>query len=237
MLVVVLMDRVSPSWEISTDGLDAATAAIFLRNIFTPERTQTEQILNWQQWSKQRLSCSLTTGSEFTSVLSLLSHLIICAVTHIHLHKTLSDYLPNQSPLQLFIFFICSHWDTFYGNNVFCVWHLTITSCAAALPNNLTRKTQGSKIKLWITSWLQVRIYGMSQQMVASNVKHMWCVLEGLSVCWVSPRFPRKLPVSEDGRVTTHQSLRFPQRRREKRQTCILDQIKVRCSESSKNNL
>lgn len=41
-LVDVLMDRLSPCWVISTAGLDAAVTAIFLRNTFTPDHTQTD---------------------------------------------------------------------------------------------------------------------------------------------------------------------------------------------------
>lgn len=43
-LVDVLMDRLSPCWAISTAGLEAAATAIFLRNTFTPDRTDTRGI-------------------------------------------------------------------------------------------------------------------------------------------------------------------------------------------------
>lgn len=38
MLVYVLMDKLSPCWLISTEGLAAAVTAIFLRKTFTPVR-------------------------------------------------------------------------------------------------------------------------------------------------------------------------------------------------------
>lgn len=38
MLVYVLMDRLSPCWLISTEGLAAAVTAIFLSKTFTPVR-------------------------------------------------------------------------------------------------------------------------------------------------------------------------------------------------------
>lgn len=45
-LVDVLMDRLSPCWVISTAGLEAALTAIFLRNTFTPDHPQAEEMLS-----------------------------------------------------------------------------------------------------------------------------------------------------------------------------------------------
>lgn len=90
-LVDVLMDRLSPCWVISTDGLEAACTAIFRRKTFTPGYVQTELMLN--------TISVVTKGIEIFQIKDLFLDLLMKHSDSYHVVNVWSDHVvPWDSP-------------------------------------------------------------------------------------------------------------------------------------------